>query len=79
MKLGVCAKCSRSAQTAIQAGEVPLCAYHYVEQADEECLRSRIQSGILSAGKVDEPKKIQKEIKRQRLRLYSEFQDYFAV
>ena len=79
MNLGKCKKCKRKAITAIDAGETPLCAYHYVKQEDEECLKARLQSDIDEYGKIKEHKEIQLQIKKQKPKLYEQLKDFFEV
>lgn len=76
---GKCKKCKKRAVTAIDAGKIPLCAYHYVKQEDEGCLRSYLKEEIDSHGKITECKEIQLEIKKQKPKVYHEFKDYFSV
>lgn len=59
--------------------KTPLCARHFVEQEDEECLKARLLSGIGEYGKIMEPKEIQEEIKKQRPGLYREMREFFDV
>ena len=54
---GECKKCKKKAVTAINAGDMPLCAYHYVEQEEESCLKSLLQHEIDEEGKITEDKK----------------------
>jgi len=79
MDFGKCKKCKNKAVTAINAGETPLCAYHYVEQEDNECLKARLQSDIDEYGKIKEHKEIQQEIKKHKPKLYEQLQDFFEV
>ncbi len=58
MDFGKCVKCKKKALIAIDAGKTPLCAYHYVEREDEECLKSFLQSEIEEYGKIKKPKEI---------------------
>lgn len=79
MDFGKCKKCSKKAVTAIDAGDVFLCAYHYVKQEDDECLKARLQSDIDEHGRIKEDKEIQKEIKKQRPELYKQLKNFFEV
>ena len=79
MKLGKCKKCGKEAVTAIDAGETPLCAYHFVKQEDEECLKSSLLRDIDEHGKIKEHKEIQLEIKRQKPELFEQLKDSFDV
>ncbi len=79
MNLGKCKKCGKKAITAINAGETPLCAYHYIEQEDEECLKALLEQEIEEDEKITEPKDIQLEIKKQKPSLYFSLKEYFSI
>lgn len=76
--LGQCAKCNKKAIIAIDAGELPLCAYHFVEQEDDECLKAFFQSLINEKGKAEVNREIQKETKKQKPELYNQLKSLFS-
>lgn len=76
---GKCQKCDKDAVTAINAGETPLCPFHYIEQEDEECLKALLCQEIDKKGKIDESKEVQLEIKKQKPELYHSLKYYFEV
>ncbi len=76
---GKCQKCGKDAVTAINAGETPLCPFHYIEQEDEECLKALLCQEIDKKGKIDESKEVQLEIKKQKPELYNSLKYYFEV
>ena len=78
-EFGNCMKCGKKAITAINAGETPLCPFHYIEQEDDECLRAYLRHRIDEIGKIDEPIEVQLEIKKQKPEIYNYFEGYFEV
>lgn len=72
-------KCRKRAVTAIEAGQTPLCAYHFVKAECEECLKALLVQEIEEKGKIAESKEIQLEIKKQKPSLYSSLKKYFSV
>ena len=79
MKFGKCKKCKKEAVIAINAGKISLCAYHYVKQEDEECLKAFLLNDIEQFNKIKLDKEIQKQIKKQKPKLYEQLKDYFEV
>lgn len=78
-KFGNCQKCGKEAVTALNAGKTPLCAEHYVEQEDENCLISRLKLGISETGKVDELIEIQEAINFFRPQIYEKLKPHFQI
>ena len=78
LDFGKCKKCGKEAVTIID-GEIPLCPFHYIEQEDEECLKALLCQEIDEKGKIDEPKEVQLEIKKQKPELYRSLKYYFEV
>lgn len=76
---GRCKKCNKKAVTAINAGDTPLCAYHFIKQEDDECLVSRLKEQIDEMGKIMEEKEIQLEIKKQKPKVYEYLKEYFSI
>lgn len=72
-----CNYCKRKAVTFVDAGNTPLCAFHFVKLEDEECLKARLLNDISEYNKIKEHLSIQKEIKKQRPNLFSELKDFF--
>lgn len=79
VKLTKCKICGKKAAKIVEGGETQLCAKHYVEQEDEECLKADLQMDIEDHGKIIEPKEVQLEIKKQKPALYEQLKDYFEV
>ena len=77
--LGQCERCNKKAITATEAGERPLCAYHYIEEEDEACLEAILGEDIDEHGKITECRLIQLEIKKQMPKLYKKYEGYFDV
>ena len=70
--------CDHPAVTAIEAGDKPLCGYHYVLQEDEACLKAHLQADIQEFGTIMEHPDIQAWIRRLRPQLYQQLRDYFS-
>lgn len=74
-----CNKCGKMAVTAVDSGDTPLCAYHFVIQEDDICLRALLMGEIYEKGKVTECKEIQMEIKKEKPKIYEDFMQYFDI
>lgn len=79
MFLEKCKKCDGNVVIYVDAGDTPLCAFHYVKQEDEECLKASLYNEISLFGKINLPIEVQLEIKSQRPSLYKNLEDFFAV
>jgi hypothetical protein len=76
-----CKICGKKAVTTIviKGNRVHLCAKHYVKQEDEECLKWDLLRDIYDYNKINEPKEVQLEIKKQKPNLYESLKQYFEV
>ena len=74
-----CKICDKKALKIVEAGELNLCAEHYVEKEDEESLKAYLSLDIDENGKITESREIQLEIKNQKPKLYEELEHYFSV
>lgn len=72
-----CAQCDRPAVIIINAGDTPLCGYHYVLQKDDACLLAHLRREISEYGEILYDLDIQRWIKRLRPKVYEQLQDYF--
>ena len=76
---GTCEKCNKKAVISVNAGKTNLCAYHYIKQENISCLKALIKTDILEDNKITLCKEIQNEIKKQRPKIYDNFEDYFSI
>ena len=77
VEFGKCNKCEMDAITEV--ADVPLCPFHFIEQEDDECLRAYLCHRIDKIGRIDEPKEVQLEIKKQKPKIYESLKPYFDV
>jgi len=77
--MSLCKYCSRPSVTALSAGELPVCEWHYVDHVDVECLRASLLGDIDEFGRIVECREIQLAVKKTHPKLYEQLSEYFAV
>ena len=74
-----CKHCTKPSVIFVDSGETSLCAFHYIKQEDQDCLKAYLLSEIDLKGKITESKEIQSEIKKQMPELYNQLDAHFTI
>ena len=74
-----CSYCDQMAIIILDAGELPLCAFHYINNEDDVCLITKLKEQIEEHGNITDDKSIQAQIKIQKPKIYLQLEPYFTL